>query len=197
MTVANILSITRLVLVPLLVFAAFEQWHDLAFVIFVSAAITDALDGWIARTFDQRSRLGAILDPAADKLMLVSGYVVYTFHGIASEALPVALTVSVFARDVLIVFVAWLLFSRVKVREFPPSILGKISTILQAVALGVTIAANTRLAPAALPIIGVVHGLALAMTIISGLDYVRRWGLILQVKEWAERYGVELLAGEE
>lgn len=197
MTIANLFTIARLVLIPILVLAAIRQRHDVAFFVFVSAAITDALDGWIARTFDQRSKLGAVLDPAADKLMLVSAYVVYTLPGVAATPLPIALTISVFARDVLIVFVAWLLFSRVRVRSFPPSIPGKVSTILQAIALGVTVAANMWLRPVALPILSTFHTLALAMTVISGLDYVRRWGLILEVEGWAEQYGVEPLGGEE
>lgn len=197
MTIANLFTVARLVLVPIFVLAAIRQRHDVAFFVFVGAAITDALDGWIARTFDQRSKLGAVLDPAADKLMLVSGYVVYTFYGIAATSLPIALTISVFARDVLIVFVAWLLFSRVRVRSFPPSIPGKVSTILQAIALGATVAANMWLEPVARPILSTFQMLALAMTVISGLDYVRRWALILEVEGWAEQYGVESLDREE
>src|SRR5688572_17942986 len=109
LTLPNLLTLLRLLLVPVFVMAALRQAHTIAFVVFVTAAVTDALDGWIARKFDLRSRLGAILDPAADKLLMVSGYIVYTINPGDGPRLPDWLTFTVFARDLIIVFFAYLL----------------------------------------------------------------------------------------
>jgi cardiolipin synthase (CMP-forming) len=183
MTIANMLTTTRLLMVPIFIGASLLGRFDVAFFLFIGAAITDALDGWIARAMNQRSRLGALLDPAADKTMMVSGYVVFTLQGLAAYTLPFGLTVTVLMRDVLIVLVAYLLYTRVRIDRFPPSVPGKISTIVQAVALGVTIAANMWLAPVAVPLLLPVHAAALLMTLYSGLDYVRRWTLALEQEE--------------
>lgn len=188
MTTANILTSIRLLMVPVFITASLMRRFDIAFFLFVGAALTDAFDGWIARRFNQRSRLGALLDPAADKTMLVSGFVVLTIPGVAQHGLPLGLTLTVLMRDVLIVLVAYLIFTRVRIDRFPPSIPGKISTIAQAVALGVTIAANMRLAPIALPLMKLSHGAALGMTLYSGLDYMRRWALVLERSDPAARH---------
>ncbi|MDX1584458.1 MAG: CDP-alcohol phosphatidyltransferase family protein [Thermoanaerobaculia bacterium] len=180
MTIANILTSIRLLMAPLFIVASVAGRFDIAFFLFVGAALTDAVDGWLARRLNQRSRIGALLDPAADKTMLVSGYVVFTIPGIAEHSFPLGLTITVLMRDVLIVLIAYLIFTRVRIASFPPSIPGKISTIVQAVALGVTIAANMWLASIALPLLYLSHAAALVMTLYSGLHYMRRWALILE-----------------
>ena len=75
LTIPNILTLGRLIAVPVFLVASLSGRFKLAFVLFVAAAFTDLFDGIIARRFNQRSRLGALLDPAADKTMLVSIYV--------------------------------------------------------------------------------------------------------------------------
>ncbi len=180
MTAANILTSIRLLMVPIFIAASLARRFDVAFFLFVGAALTDAVDGWIARRFNQRSRLGALLDPAADKTMMVSGFIVMTIPGLAAYSLPLGLTITVLMRDVLIVLVAYLIFTRIRIEKFPPSIPGKISTIVQAVALAVTIAANMWLAPIALPLLKLSHAAALGMTLYSGLDYMRRWAVIIE-----------------
>ena len=174
-TVPNVLTVLRLVLIPFFVLASLERNFVLAFGFFLAAAVTDALDGWIARRFNLRSKIGAVLDPAADKLMLVFGYLVYTLPSVATYRLSVWLTFTVFVRDVLIVLAAYLLYTRISIRRFPPSPAGKISTITQVVALAATIGANTPIAPVALPVMYLAHPAALLMTIYSGWDYLRRW----------------------
>ena len=179
-TLPNILTLLRLLLIPVFIVAALENRHALAFITFVSAAVTDVLDGWIARRWNLRSRLGAILDPAADKSLMISGYIVYTIHTSARYRLPEWLTFTVFARDIIIVLFAYLLYSRVKIRRFPPSIAGKISTLMQVLALAATIAANTEvLAPISRPLIPHIFKAALFMTMLSGADYIRKWERVL------------------
>jgi cardiolipin synthase len=174
-TIPNILTLLRIAMIPLMVVAAFVGAHLAAFCLFVGAAVTDALDGWIARRLNQRSRIGAFLDPAADKTLLVTGYIIYTLPGIATYRLPAWLTFTVFLRDLMIVMFAYMLYTRIRIRRFPPSIPGKVSTIVQVVALAVTIAANTPLAPIALPLMPIVLRICLVTTLYSGFDYVRRW----------------------
>lgn len=178
-TIPNVLSLVRLTMVPVFIWAAVAGSFGLAFTIFVSAAVTDAFDGWIARRFNQRSTLGAFLDPAADKTLMVSAYVVMTMDGIAPLRLPVWLTFTVFARDVLIVLFAYLLYTRIRVSRFPPSIFGKVSTIIQVITLAATLAANSVLQPVFAPVLPGLHAVAFAVTLVSGWDYLRRWNEIV------------------
>lgn len=178
-TVPNVLSLVRLGLIPVFVVLSVRGQFTAAFVLFVGAAATDALDGWIARRFDQISRLGTYLDPAADKTMMVTTYIVYTLPQIAPQRLPVWLTGTVFIRDITIVLFAYLLYTRIRVKRFPPSIIGKISTIVQVVALAATIAANMVLASIVLPFLDVLYRITLVATLYSGFDYIRKWDLVL------------------
>lgn len=178
-TVPNLLSLFRLGLVPVFVLSALGGKFGLAFAIFLTAAVTDALDGWIARRYDQRSSLGAILDPAADKTLMISGYVVMTMEGIAPLRLPVWLTFTVFARDLILVFFAYLLYTRLRARRFPPSIIGKVSTIIQVIALAATLAANSVLEPLFAPLLFAIYAITFTVTLYSGWDYLRRWNAVV------------------
>jgi len=174
LTVPNLLTLLRLVAVPVFIVASFRGHYTLAFVLFVGAAATDILDGLIARSFNQRSRLGALFDPAADKTMMVSGYLYYTLRdGLPRVTIPVWLTFTVFIRDFLILSFAYLLYTRIRVKRFPPSWAGKISTVVQAVTLGTTIAVNAFL-PQLLWLAGLLFKIAAATTLLSGWDYMRR-----------------------
>ena len=129
MTIPNIITIVRLVLVPGVVLAMLQQNWDWAFAGFVVAGISDGLDGFIARHFNQRSKLGAYLDPMADKLLLVSVFVVL---GIAGQ-LPLWLVIAVVSRDALIVgavLLSSLLGQPVEMKPLPVS---KVNTAVQIV----------------------------------------------------------------
>ena len=178
-TIPNILCLIRLASIPLFVWLSVERHFAAAFFLFVGAAVTDALDGWIARRFNQRTRLGAYLDPAADKTLMVTTYIVYTIPSIADHRLPAWLTFTVFIRDLTIVMFAYLLYTRIRVKRFPPSIPGKISTLVQIIALAATIGANTFLAPITVPLLWTAHRAALLMTLFSGFDYIRKWDAAL------------------
>lgn len=175
LTIPNALTLLRLLLVPVFVIASLRGAFMLAFVSFVTAGITDIVDGYIARKLNQQSRLGAFLDPAADKMMMASGYILYTVLDRAEVLLPGSLTFAVFSRDVVIVVFAYLLYTRIRIQRFPPSWQGKASTVCQVVALSVTIAANTFMQPAAMPLLEVVWPVAFAMTLYSAFDYLRKW----------------------
>jgi cardiolipin synthase (CMP-forming) len=183
MTIPNILTVGRLVLVPCFIAASIQRMYTVAFVIFVTAAATDILDGMIARRLNQRSRLGALLDPAADKLLMVSGYVFYTLSNeLPLVKIPMWLTFVVFIRDFLIALFAYLLYTRVHIKKFPPLWPGKISTVLQAVTLGCAIAVNSW-APSLLPLAHALFRAALVMTLASSWVYMRRSAHWLEEEE--------------
>src|SRR3954467_10528134 len=173
LTVPNLLTLLRLFLVPCFLVASFNDRFTLAFVLFVTAAVTDIFDGMIARRFNQRSRLGALLDPAADKTMMVCGYLFYTVHSSVKVQIPNWLTFTVLIRDVLIVVFVYLLYTRVQVKRFPPSWVGKASTVTQAVTLAGTIALNGFL-PQIGPFCVILFRIALGITLYSAFAYLRR-----------------------
>ncbi|MEA2162018.1 MAG: hypothetical protein QOK37_145 [Thermoanaerobaculia bacterium] len=173
LTVPNALTLLRLFAVPVFVYASFRGEYRLAFFLFVGAAFTDILDGVIARRFNQRSRIGAILDPAADKTMMVSGYLFYTLRRNVPFGIPGWLTFTVLIRDFVIILFAYLLYTRVRVTKFPPSWAGKGSTLLQAVTLATIIEINA-FGPALAGFAEVLFRLAVLATLFSGWDYLRK-----------------------
>jgi len=142
-TTANQITILRILLVPvfvglLLYYSQTGQavYHILALSAFGLAALSDGIDGYIARRYNQRSELGALLDPVADKLLLVSGLVLLSFnlepHLIR---IPLWLTVTVFSRD-LIQFLGWVIIQYTcgHIRVVPHPV-GKVATVLQMICI--------------------------------------------------------------
>jgi cardiolipin synthase len=175
-TIPNLLCLLRMGLVPLFIITLVNGDPPKALLIFVVAGVTDALDGFIARFWNQQSLLGAYLDPIADKILLTSAYVVLSIpslnHGVP---IPLWVTILVIARDVLLVVVALVLYLAAGVRKFPPTILSKINTVLQVAAVALvlvsgTLPENRFIEMAAVSSLYLVAGLTLA----SGLDYVYR-----------------------
>ena len=178
--IPNILTIARFLLVPCFLGASMQGLFVAAFVIFVSAAVTDVLDGMLARRLNVKSRLGALLDPAADKTLMVCGFLYYTFgDNVTRLPLPGWLTFTVFIRDFLIVMFAYLMYTRVHITRFPPSWAGKASTVIQAVTLAAAIAVNASL-PQLRLFAEVLFRLSLFMTLFSGWGYLRRAALMLR-----------------
>jgi cardiolipin synthase (CMP-forming) len=143
MTTANKITIVRILLVPFFIVQVvyyLTEGHELhrwlAIVAFAVAAISDGVDGFVARHFNQRSELGAILDPLADKLLLVSSVVLLSFHNQRYLIpLPIWLTTIILSRDALLLLgmaVIHFVCHNVKVR---PHLTGKIATVLQMVAV--------------------------------------------------------------
>src|SRR5207245_10809160 len=140
MTTANKITILRILLIPFFVVEVLyyvkggnELHRLLAIVSFAVAAICDGVDGYIARRYNQRSELGAILDPLADKLLLVSGIVLLSFSWPYFETIPLWLTGTIIGRDILVLaglVVIQITVGKVKVR---PRIPGKVATVLQMV----------------------------------------------------------------
>lgn len=173
LTIPNLLTGARLVAVPFFLAEAARGSFRTAFIVFVAAAVTDVVDGFVARRLNQRSRLGALLDPAADKIMMICGYLYFTFSLHVALRIPQWLTLIVFLRDFLIMVFAYLLFRRFGVTRFPPSRAGKASTVVQACALGAAIAVSA-FGPGFRLIASILFPLALLVTLLSSGIYLRR-----------------------
>jgi cardiolipin synthase (CMP-forming) len=172
--IPNILTLGRLVLVPCFLVVSMQRMYTTAFVLFVTAAVTDILDGMLARKLNVRSRLGALLDPAADKTLMMCGFLYYTFaHDLPRVAIPGWMTFAVFIRDALITFFAYLMYTRIRITRFPPTVFGKASTVLQAVTIATTIAVNAFL-PQLYGFLQLLFRASMLVTLISGWDYMRR-----------------------
>ena len=137
LTVPNLLTVFRMVLIPLFVTLLFSQRFLWALGVFVIAGMTDGLDGLLARRFAQESQLGTILDPIADKLMLVSAFVVLSMRSVFPQPLPSHLpvpfwvTIAVISRDIFITVGALAINIMTGFRGFRPSLLGKVNTTVQ------------------------------------------------------------------
>jgi cardiolipin synthase len=166
-----------MVLIPVFVSLLFYQRFLLALGIFILAGITDGLDGLLARRFNQKSQLGTILDPIADKLMLVTSFVVLSMRSVFPQPLPSHLpvpfwvTVAVISRDVFILVGAAAINIVTGFRGFRPSMLGKINTVVQIFAIAIIIFA------ASVPYgtgyyLPTLYSTVFAFSVLSGAHYV-------------------------
>jgi cardiolipin synthase (CMP-forming) len=123
----NLLTMLRLFILPFLVITILDRHWQVAFALLWFAGVSDGLDGLLARWLQQRTTLGQYLDPIADKLLLSTLFVVLTHVGL----IPRYVTVLVFSRDLGILLIATLLFATNTLRDFRPSLLGKLNTVVQ------------------------------------------------------------------
>ena len=178
LTVANQLTFLRILAIPAFVLLLIYGYLGWALLVFVGASLTDALDGLIARRANQRTSLGAWLDPMADKLLLVTTFVVLTVPGVeVTNHIPVWLTILLISRDVVIVGVVAIVNLAVGPRTFRPSFLGKAATATYLVVSVVFLYFNWRHERSVL--VDVAIWAALALTLISSFDYfIRMRGFI-------------------
>ena len=173
LTAANQLTLLRLVLVPIFVLCMLYSWPGWALTVFAIAGLTDALDGVIARRTGQLTTLGAWLDPMADKLLLVSTFVMLTLPGLnLVNRFPIWLTVLVISRDIAIVLTVAVVNLAVARRTFRPSLLGKAATVIYVFTCGLTLIANYLRVHSVIVTIAI--WASLAVTLASGFDYVFR-----------------------
>jgi len=170
LTPANQLTLLRMLLIPAFVILVVYGYLGWALVVFATAGLTDALDGLIARRTGQKTRLGAWLDPMADKLLLVSTFVVLTVPNLhLANQLPVWLTVLIISRDVGIVLTVAVVNLAIGPRTFRPSIYGKVATATYIVTAIVTMFFNYR--GYASPVVDLFVYASLIITIVSALHY--------------------------
>lgn len=165
---ANRITILRIILVPVFIAAVLYHRLDMALGIFVIATITDALDGYIARARKEKTQLGAILDPVADKLLIGSAFVCFSMvTGLPEHlTLPVYVPVIVISRDVFILLGAVIIYLLNGKIEVKPTIVGKMTTFFQMLTV---IALLLRFTYS-----NWLWNITMVFTVISGLDYIRQ-----------------------
>lgn len=174
---ANAITAMRIALAPVLILLLKAEDYRTALVVFLIAGISDSLDGLIAKRFNQMSRLGAILDPAADKILLVSAYVMLTYVG----QIPFWLMLSVAFRDLLIVGGYLLYTSLVRSVQMRPSYLSKLNTFMQIALVVAILAQQAGLVSLASLVQVLIYGV-LATTVSSGVHYVWIWIVMKEIE---------------
>lgn len=171
LTLPNFLTLLRIIAIPVFLILLANGNHGAAFMLFLAAGVTDAVDGALARITDSGSELGAVLDPMADKLLLLSSFVVLGYSG----AIPAWLAVLVVLRDVIVVFGYGAVFVvDQEWMEVAPSRLGKLSTFFQLFTVGFALMAVARPVLPLATVSMILQAVAGAMTAASGIQYVYR-----------------------
>lgn len=176
MTIPNVLTLIRILLTPVIVWLLLAGRLDCALLVFFIAGLTDGLDGLIARLFHQKTKLGAYLDPLADKLLLVSSFILLAYLNLA----PIWLAVIIVSRDVIILLgMMTLLFHNVRV-EIKPSIISKLTTLVQLMTVLAVLASSYVSGPRwAYLVLFFLTGL---FSVVSGLQYIVKGFQLLDAK---------------
>jgi cardiolipin synthase len=169
--IPNLITVLRILLVPPIVYLIYAGAFDIALLLFLGAGISDALDGFLAKHYGWSSRLGGLLDPIADKALLVSSYVVLAW----AQLIPVWLVVTVILRDLVILAGAITYHFRIEALNATPSVISKLNTLSQILLVVAVIFSQgfRALPPEWLEFL--VY-MVLATTLLSGADYVWTWG---------------------
>ncbi len=166
----NLITLGRLVLVPVVIaMIAAARWPE-ACIIFILAGVSDAVDGWLAKSFDLRTELGAYLDPLADKALLVSIYVALA----VVDAVPTTLAIVVVARDVMIIgafMISWVMNKPIKIR---PLWISKVNTVAQIGFAAAVLGAKAFQFPLG-PWFGLAAYCVAALTLASLAAYLASW----------------------
>jgi cardiolipin synthase len=171
LTAANQLTLLRMVLIPPFAILLLYEFRGWALVVFLAAGITDLFDGVIARRTGQKTTLGAWLDPMADKLLLVTMFVMLTLPNIGSaNRLPLWFTILVLSRDIAIVLTVAVVNLAVGPRTFRPSIFGKIATATYIITGVITLYFNYLDLQS--PVITACVYASLAITFVSAIHYL-------------------------
>ena len=166
---ANRLTILRVILVPVFIMAVFYQRLTLALVIFILAAVTDCLDGYVARAFKEKTQFGAIMDPIADKLLVGSAFICFSLVKDlpAHLRMPVYVPIIIISRDVIILLGVMCIYilGPGHSHEIRPTRVSKVTTVFQMVTVIALLA-------------GFIYSnwlwnITVVLTVMSGLDYIR------------------------
>lgn len=170
MTLPNLISLARLLSVPLIVWLLLSGFYQTAFWLFVGASVSDGVDGFIAKRFNRASVLGAYLDPIADKMLLVSIYITLG----QMEFLPLWLVILVVSRDILIVGAVMLSYAMDQPVRMAPLMVSKINTFAQIGLAGLILSEHAYTWPLATIEDGLVFIVAVS-TVLSGGVYLVNW----------------------
>lgn len=177
----NLLTLMRLIFLPFVVIAVLKGHYGWALAIFVTAGISDGLDGLLARLMKQQTVLGQYLDPIADKLLLSTMFLVL----FATHKIPLAVCVLVFSRDIIIVIVCAVLYATGAMRTFRPSWLGKANTVAQILTVLFVLLNEVRGDYWIAKGRQLGFNVTVAFTILSGVHYV--WRVTLDLRHTANK----------
>jgi cardiolipin synthase (CMP-forming) len=169
LTIANQLTILRMALAPSIVILIADRRFGWALIVFGAASLSDLLDGLIARFGHQKTNLGAMLDPVADKILLGSTLVALTWVSNLVVRIPVWVTVLVLSRDLLIIVSVVVVNLTLERRIFPPSLLGKLSTFSQIMTAWLVLFLNWLGSASA--VVNVAYLATVLFGVASGLHY--------------------------
>ena len=174
LNIPNLLTLLRMGMIPLFVIALLNGEPGKALALFALAGLTDLLDGFLARVFEQGSLLGAYLDPIADKLLLTTAYIMLSIPNSNPSLVPIPIwvTVLVLARDILILVIALVLWMALDLSKFPPTKLSKVNTFVQVAGI-ILVLLSGIYAGMAVPATICIY-LVAALTVLSGCDYIYR-----------------------
>lgn len=172
-TVPNLLTFMRMALIPVFASLLFYGYSGWALAVFIIAGISDGIDGFLARRFDQTSELGTILDPIADKLLMTVAFIVLTMPNVLQPTrhlpVPFWVTAAVIGRDVLIIAVAGAINIMTGFRGFKPSFWGKLSTFVQVIAVTLILVAAVFGYSFYLP---TTYVIVVLLAVVSGVHYI-------------------------
>ncbi|MGD8537829.1 MAG: CDP-alcohol phosphatidyltransferase family protein [Candidatus Aminicenantes bacterium] len=170
LTVPNLFTVLRIGLIPFFLSSMIQHDQRKALIIFFIAASTDLLDGVTARLLKQRSKIGELLDPAGDKLLMTAAIIALSIPAISSpNTIPLWLTIMVIGRDLYIVAGSVVMYTRTRYSTFAPTFVGKMSTVCQMSVLFLVLFFNANNSPQSNLIW--LYILTLTLTIISGIQY--------------------------
>ena len=176
MNLANQITILRILLIPFFIsFILYSKW-ELALLVFIIAAISDAVDGYIARTIKDKTKLGKVLDPIADKLLILSAFICLSVAKQLSPSVkpPLYVPITIISRDAIIVLGAVLIYFVKGDLVVKPTLISKITTFFQmATVIGILLR---------FPLSPLLWNIAVGFTICSGVDYVIRGSRYLNDK---------------
>ena len=168
LTLSNQITLLRLIFVPVFAILVLDRHYRAALAVLLVAAISDMVDGTVARLLKQESDLGVALDPIADKILMTTGYLTLSFRG----ALPWWLTIIVLSRDVAILATALLISLVAGYRPFRPSLLGKACTAAQVATLFFAVCRRAHVPYMTSEVLAFFIYLAGALTLASAVHYV-------------------------
>jgi cardiolipin synthase len=172
MNLPNSITMLRILSIPVFGYLWQRGMHGAALTVFVLAAVSDLADGFAARVLNQKTRLGQLLDPAADKLMLLTSFLVAAW----TRAVPVWLAVLVIGRDVVLVsggaLFAFVWRGRLGPERWKPSRIGKYATFSQVLTIGLALLHRVTDVEELRPFVGTMVINCAALTTISGIQYV-------------------------
>jgi cardiolipin synthase len=177
-TAPNQLTLLRLLFIPFIVITILDEHYRWALALFMLAGFSDFLDGMVARALKQKTALGMLLDPIADKLLLSTLFLVLSL----AHKIPWKVTVLVFGRDLCILLTCALVWATTSLRDFSPSFFGKANTTAQILAVFFVLLDEVAPTQAVMLCKEVALWATLVLTVLSGVHYIFRLGRRLRAQ---------------